>query len=49
VEEARSNLLEATDAVHALFRGEDSDDARVGAFLLAEVMFAWAPRRNDGR
>jgi hypothetical protein len=49
VEEAHSNLLEATDAVHALFRGEDSEDARVGALLLAEVILAWTPRRNDGR
>lgn len=27
----------ATDAVHALFRGDDSDEARIGASLIAAV------------
>lgn len=27
----------ATDAVHALFRGDDSEEARVGASLFAAV------------
>lgn len=44
---ARSNLLLAGEAVEALFRGEESDDAAVGAMILAAGALAWiAPSKG---
>ena len=40
-EEARSSRLLAGEAVQALFQGEESDDALVGAMILAAGALAW--------
>jgi hypothetical protein len=40
-EEARSNTLLAGEAVHALFRGEDTEEAELGAMIMAAGALAW--------
>lgn len=45
-EEARSNLLLAGEAVHALYRGEDTDEALVGAMIVAAGALAWIQPRK---
>jgi hypothetical protein len=46
-EEARSNLLLAGEAVHALYRREDSEEAELGAMIVAAGVLAWiAPTKG---
>jgi hypothetical protein len=37
--------LVATDCVHALLKGEDSDEARVGASLIAAACMSLLPEK----
>jgi hypothetical protein len=46
-EQACSSLPLAGDAVHALFRGEESEDAELGAMILAAGALVWfAPAKK---
>jgi hypothetical protein len=46
-EGARSNLLLAGEAVHALFLREDSEEAELGALIVAAGSLVWiAPRKR---
>jgi hypothetical protein len=38
---ARSNVLLAAEGIHALARGEDSEDAELGAVLVAEFLLSF--------
>lgn len=40
---ARSSPLLAGEAVHALFLGEDSEEAELGAVIVASGFLSWIP------